>query len=601
MAGYLGFEPELTGERYFVSYKNEDSERIGGIACCLHEMGVRMWYDRGIEGGAAWNPIISENISECQAMIFFATKNTFSQTDSVCRLEYSTAHHLGKRIYVIWLDSFSIIDVNSSLRLWFNEVRDIQGLKMTKESEDEIAAWKILEFFKLTFDQEKLLNCAESCLINKKYDTVGKYCKEVLKKNPNEGRVYLLNLMAEYRVQQIDALKNSDRPLDSSDNYQKAIKLCDKITSSTLQRYNDEIKKRIERKSQEEIYNKAVKLMKSASSESDFKTAAKMFQKIKGFRDADTQAQKCIQFAEVSRKTNDKKTKNIIITSSVIIAFMLIVIIFLFFKKGTPVDPIGTSTKDNDTTTEGAFMDSETGKSGLTETNQQQSSESFIIVSSTGGNGLRTTKGTAIGAYHKFGSYEQDNDESNGQEEIEWLVLAKENDCMLVTSRYGLDWKPFDKEGYTEGDYRSNNWEECYLKDWLNGSFLIEAFTKEEQSKIQYVEIEEGISHPCSNDSENRDAYKIFLLSTDEIKEYFNADIERRKCIPTAYAVEQGASVNSKDSSSRWWLRSRGKNDDVAYVDVNGGMPSLGYGGRGLSKDKNSYKCAVRPAFWLKQ
>ena len=41
-----------------------------------------------------------------------------------------------------------------------------------------------------------------------------------------------------------------------------------------------------------------------------------------------------------------------------------------------------------------------------------------------------------------FGSYEQDNDESNGTEDIEWLVLAREDNKALLISKYALDVQP---------------------------------------------------------------------------------------------------------------------------------------------------------------
>ena len=41
-----------------------------------------------------------------------------------------------------------------------------------------------------------------------------------------------------------------------------------------------------------------------------------------------------------------------------------------------------------------------------------------------------------VGHYVSFGSFEQDNNLNNGKEEIEWLVLAKEGNKVLLISRY---------------------------------------------------------------------------------------------------------------------------------------------------------------------
>ena len=43
-----------------------------------------------------------------------------------------------------------------------------------------------------------------------------------------------------------------------------------------------------------------------------------------------------------------------------------------------------------------------------------------------------------------FGSYEQDVDESNGKEEIKWIVLEKEADRILVISESVLDHQPYN-------------------------------------------------------------------------------------------------------------------------------------------------------------
>ena len=71
-----------------------------------------------------------------------------------------------------------------------------------------------------------------------------------------------------------------------------------------------------------------------------------------------------------------------------------------------------------------------------------------------------------VGDVIKFGSYEQDDDTSNGKEEIEWIVLEKDNASILLISKYGLDCQPF----YTS--LTDVTWETCSLRTWLNGTFL---------------------------------------------------------------------------------------------------------------------------------
>ena len=48
-------------------------------------------------------------------------------------------------------------------------------------------------------------------------------------------------------------------------------------------------------------------------------------------------------------------------------------------------------------------------------------------------------KDASVGDYVFFGHYEQDNNEENGKEEIEWLVLDRQGEDLLLLSLYGLD------------------------------------------------------------------------------------------------------------------------------------------------------------------
>lgn len=89
----------------------------------------------------------------------------------------------------------------------------------------------------------------------------------------------------------------------------------------------------------------------------------------------------------------------------------------------------------------------------------------------------------AAGETVKFGWYEQDDDPDDGKEEIEWTVLALEGDRALLISKYALDCQPYHKV------HGSISWEECSLREWLNDSFLREAFNSAQQKRIPETEV----------------------------------------------------------------------------------------------------------------
>ena len=141
-------------------------------------------------------------------------------------------------------------------------------------------------------------------------------------------------------------------------------------------------------------------------------------------------------------------------------------------------------------------------------------------------------KNAKVGDYIKFGSYPQTS--NGGVQPIEWQVLSKENNKMLVISRYGLDSKRFDSS--------SNNWENSEIRKWLNGYFYNKAFTDQDKKSIN-----------LSNLSDVGTTDNVFFLSYDEAEKYFAND-DARRCKSTDYAKNNGAYV--WNGCGVWWLRS---------------------------------------------
>jgi tetratricopeptide (TPR) repeat protein len=200
-------------------------------------------------------------------------------------------------------------------------------------------------------------------------------------------------------------------------------------------------------------------------------------------------------------------------------------------------------------------------------------------------------KAADVGDYIYFGTYEQDNDTSNGKEDIEWLVLAKEDNKVLVISRYALDCRQYNTE------YEDITWETCTLRAWLNGTFLTEAFSEEDQSIIQTTKVSADKNPDYSTDPGNATKDKIFLLSINEAEKYFASD-EARMCVPTAYAIANGAWTSGSynvdgEATCWWWLRSPGhRQNNAAYVRNDGGVYSYG-------SYVNVDRGCVRPALWI--
>ena len=197
-------------------------------------------------------------------------------------------------------------------------------------------------------------------------------------------------------------------------------------------------------------------------------------------------------------------------------------------------------------------------------------------------------KALEIGDTYLFGSYEQDNNETNGKEEIEWCILDKQGTQILVISKYVLDTQPYDWGGLEV------TWETCSLRKWLNQHFMEDAFTEDEQAMIPTVTVSADINpeYKVYTDPGNPTEDQIFVLSIAEADRYFDSE-EGRIGIATPYAQAQGIQIHTENGNCWTWLRSPGIHQDcAANVGSNG---YIYYIGEYVQKMTDG----VRPAMWI--
>lgn len=211
-----------------------------------------------------------------------------------------------------------------------------------------------------------------------------------------------------------------------------------------------------------------------------------------------------------------------------------------------------------------------------------------------------------VGDYITFGTYEQDNDFTNGTETIEWLVLAKEDNRILVISKYALDYQHYgsQKQVYnyaTNGKYtyeKGYTWDVSFVRQWLNEDFYNAAFTSYEKSRIPTTTV--VMDHYGWNSGDDTED-KVFLLSVAEVKELFGSDVDRQ-CQGTPYVYSQLTYFSYPDTLS-WLLRTPvneykteiGKYA-VAFVATDGSIPRFSLG---IFVHYVENESPVRPAMWI--
>ena len=446
-------------------------------------------------------------------------------------------------------------------------------------------------------NEESLLKRAFMFLEDSDWDSADEYCEKVLDIDPENARAYLGKLMAECRACRLEDLQNCEQPFDDSGNYEKVLRFADPKLAETLKDCNSYI-----------IYKGAVNAMAAADSENEYKAAAEMFKTVPGFKDADSLVEKCLDNAETCRKdtlynsacfnmtgniirnyesairkfetisgwkdadeqiricqekideikekeeksriASEKASKMCVKILSIIAAIVCVCIVFLLVRQEV--------------------------------VKQQKISEKTEFL-----------KSVEVGDTVTFGTYEQDDNISNGKEDIEWLVLAKEENKIFVISDKALDCKLYDTS------YTSVTWETCSLRAWLNNDFFNTAFDAAEKKMIMNTKVSADKNPEYDTDPGNETTDKLFLLSISEVTEYFDDD-ESRKCVPTAYAKARGAYTSNRNKTVSgeetcwWWLRSPGDiQSTVAFINYDGSVYKFG------SSAYRNYDDAVRPAMWI--
>lgn len=460
------------------------------------------------------------------------------------------------------------------------------------------------------------------------------YCESVLDQEPKCAEAYLGKLMAEVKVRKKEDLSKAKEPLDQTDNYSKVMCFADESLRESLSKAK-------ELQHNEQCYTEAVACMAAASDEDAYRSASQKFLLLGSYKDSSSRREQCIQRAdriiadrrqreEIKRKEDiysraekcmrlgtvegcnsairlyesipgfrssaaqisecrrkieeikakeaarqvavekaKKKAKKIAIIAAPIVCVCIVFVIVLT----TVIIPKQKCNKALDMIESGDYQQALILLKSLPQ-KYIQSVESLMLAKAIPGDTVF------------FGEYEQDNLTSNGKEGIEWLVLDKKNDKVLLISKHVLVDKAFDESG------SNATWENCSLRKWLNADFINDAFSTAEQSKIQSTQVPADKNPKFDVDSGNPTTDKVFLLSVLEVEKYFSSAETKE-----LFDVVAGSNV-----SNPWWLRTSGASGSIfnfsdglqncaTLITISG---AISYGGNPVGTAKG-----VRPAMWV--
>ena len=167
-----------------------------------------------------------------------------------------------------------------------------------------------------------------------------------------------------------------------------------------------------------------------------------------------------------------------------------------------------------------------------------------------------------------FGAYEQDGLLENGMEPLQWLVLEREGDEVLLISEKGI----YAKEYYIAASKQDVkvSWSKCSLRRWLDNTIYATCFSKDEKDAIIPEEFIDEVTGKEVKDY-------VTILTVEQANTYFLSAGERR-AKATEYAGSAKAYVNLFTGASWWWLRDMGTQDGkISYVTAGGNVNTKGH------------------------
>mgnify|MGYP004648786207 CR=1 FL=1 len=473
-----------------------------------------------------------------------------------------------------------------------------------------------------------LLDRGFMALEDGEWDKADGFFEQALNFDAKIAEAYLGKLMAELRVHRKEKLANCKEPFYDSNNYQKAVRFGDDKLIADLEGYIKHIDERNENNRLTETYTSAINAMNSAETEDYFKAAAHAFQSIADFKDSKEKAKECLEKAEAARKDAvlaDGKSK---MTGEDAQAYKNAISIFktipdwknsaeLILQCEQKIEAIKAQEEadrlEAERRAEERRIENEKAKQQYLKIAKiggpilavvivfiiilntviipkqrynylvEQYGKECVdkLVEQYGKEWVDKLVEIGVGDTLTFGEYEQDNDASNGKENIEWLILAKEGNKLLLVSDKELDCQPYNESN------DDVTWETCSLRKWMNTTFFNEAFSAEEQTRIQSTNVSADANPYYDIDPGKATKDKVFLLSINEVNKYFASD-EDRNGVPTAYAIANGVA----NGNGWWWLRSPGYSQHWAARVVNGFVYADGCF---VEADCG----CVRPAIWI--
>ncbi len=134
------------------------------------------------------------------------------------------------------------------------------------------------------------------------WDNADEFFEAVLNKDTKNASAYLGKLLADLEISKFENLSGFYTTFSDNKNYEKIMRFADSELKEKVKNCNKIIARRLEDARKKDLYENALEIMESATTEEMFENAGYMFIEVMDYADAKEKSQECFEKGEIARK-----------------------------------------------------------------------------------------------------------------------------------------------------------------------------------------------------------------------------------------------------------------------------------------------------------
>jgi len=301
---------DITGSR------TEDSLIAQDIYTELLRVGYRVFFSRASlreVAGTEYEPYIYAALSSAKIMLAIGTKHDYYNAVWVKNEWSRFISMMGDNSSKVLIPCYKNMDAYDIPKEFKNmqalDMGDVTFFGSLMESIDHIidktrgkATKESIVLNNDNIDVAPLLEKGFLCLEDKNWNEADGFFETVLNNDPKNAKAYLGKLLADLEISKMEKLSSFYTTFSDNKNYVKIMRLADDELKEKVKNCNKIIARRLDDARKKDLYENALEIMESATTEQMFENAGYMFIEVMDYSDAKEKSQECFEKGEIARK-----------------------------------------------------------------------------------------------------------------------------------------------------------------------------------------------------------------------------------------------------------------------------------------------------------